>query len=151
MALSANTRTTGGSRLNGILVKAQAARGVNRITVGIQGGETYQDKDRTPVAMVGFWNNFGTDTIPARPFAQQGNAKIEQGIGDQIRIGIDGETMVVDAPWPTAWVNTPPANGSRRSRISASRPTRRSRYTAAGCGLRRGSWFTSRASTLQIR
>ena len=96
MALSANTRTTGGSRLNGILVKAQAARGVNRITVGIQGGETYQDKDRTPVAMVGFWNNFGTDTIPARPFAQQGNAKIEQGIGDQIRIGIDGETMVVD-------------------------------------------------------
>ena len=98
MALKSTSRTTGGERLNDVLRKAKAARGVNRISVGIQGGETYDDAERTPVAMVGFWNNFGTDTIPARPFAQQGNARIERGIGAQIRNGIDPQTMVIDRP-----------------------------------------------------
>lgn len=43
-------------------------RGLERVTlrVGIMGGKTYPDG--TPVAEVGYVNEYGTDVIPTRPF-----------------------------------------------------------------------------------
>ena len=95
MALVASAKTTGGRRLNDLLRNAGKG-GVRGIRVGFQEGQQYNDANRTPVAQVAYWNNYGTDRIPARPFAQRGNARIEQGIGAQIAAGIDGKTMVID-------------------------------------------------------
>ena len=95
MALRTEVRTTGGRRLREITRNAGKG-GVKAIRVGFLGNERYDDANRTPVAQVAYWNEFGTEDIPQRPFARQGNAHIERGMGEQIRIGIDPERMVID-------------------------------------------------------
>ena len=56
----------------------------------------YDDKKGTPVAAVAAWNEFGTETIPERPFFRRAIAEMEGGISNIVKAGIDTKKMVVD-------------------------------------------------------
>jgi hypothetical protein len=56
----------GDKALRAIAELAQRLGGEKALKVGFLSGATYPDG--TPVALVAAWNNYGTNTIPARPF-----------------------------------------------------------------------------------
>ena len=83
----------GGQRLKRLLREAGKG-GVSGVQVGFFSTARYEDG--TPVAAVAAWNEFGTETIPERPFFRRAIAEAEDGIAKVIRRGIDTEKMVVD-------------------------------------------------------
>ena len=83
----------GGQRLKRLLREAGKG-GVSGVRVGFF--ETARYDDGTPVAAVAAWNEFGTETIPERPFFRRAIAEAEDRIAKVLRRGIDTEKMVVD-------------------------------------------------------
>ena len=83
----------GGEKLKRLLREAGKG-GVSGVKVGFFSTAKYQDG--TPVAAVAAWNEFGTKTIPERPFFRNALAGMEDGIVNIIKAGIDTEKMVVD-------------------------------------------------------
>ena len=86
-------KRTGGKKLRRLLREAGKG-GVSGVKVGFFSDARYQDG--TPVAAVAAWNEFGTKTIPERPFFRNALAEMEDGIANIIKAGIDPRRMVVD-------------------------------------------------------
>ena len=86
-------KRTGGKKLQRLLREAGKG-GVSGVKVGFFSTARYEDG--TPVAAVAAWNEFGTKTIPERPFFRNALAEMEDGIANIIKAGIDTKKMVVD-------------------------------------------------------
>ena len=91
--LRVTTQRRGGKKLQRLLREAGKG-GVSGVKVGFFSTARYEDG--TPVAAVAAWNEFGTKTIPERPFFRQAIAGMEDGIANIIKAGIATEKMVVD-------------------------------------------------------
>ena len=85
----------GGEKLRRLLREA-AKRRDTTVEVGFFSTAKYDDKRGTPVAAVAAWNEFGTETIPERPFFRRALAEVEDGVTKIVKAGIDTEKMVVD-------------------------------------------------------
>ena len=86
-------KRTGGKKLQRLLREAGKG-GVSGVKVGFFSTAKYEDG--TPVAAVAAWNEFGTKTIPERPFFRRALAEVEDGVTNIIKAGIDTKKMVVD-------------------------------------------------------
>ena len=100
-------RTTGGRKLKEFLRKAKAAAAKSKgvdvgffasakyspVRQGVKGGQA-----RKPhyVATVAAWNEFGTPTIPERPFFRNAIAGADRVLNPIIKAGIDPKTMEFD-------------------------------------------------------
>ena len=91
--IKVSVKRTGGKKLQRLLREAGKG-GVSGVKVGFFSTAKYQDG--TPVAAVAAWNEFGTKTIPERPFFRNALAEMEDGIANIIKAGIDPKKMVVD-------------------------------------------------------
>ncbi len=83
----------GGKKLKRLLREAGKG-GVSGVKVGFFSTAKYEDG--TPVAAVAAWNEFGTKTIPERPFFRNALAESERGVSNILAKGIDTKKMVVD-------------------------------------------------------
>ncbi len=83
----------GGKKLQRLLREAGKG-GVSGVKVGFFSTARYEDG--TPVAAVAAWNEFGTKTIPERPFFRNALAESERGVSNILAKGIDTKKMVVD-------------------------------------------------------
>ena len=83
----------GGDRLERLLREAGKG-GVKSVRVGFFSTAKYEDG--TPAAAVAAWNEFGTKTIPERPFFRQAIARMEDGVVGIIKSGIDPRKLIVD-------------------------------------------------------
>ena len=54
--------------------------------------------DGTPVAAVALWNEFGTKTVPERPFFRQAIQGAERDLVPIIKEHMDPKTLAVDRP-----------------------------------------------------
>ena len=86
-------KRTGGKKLQRLLREAGKG-GVSGVKVGFFSTARYEDG--TPVAAVAAWNEFGTETIPERPFFRNALAESERGVSNILAKGIDTKKMVVD-------------------------------------------------------
>ena len=78
-----------------ILQAKRAQRGaVDELQVGFFATAKYPDG--TPVTNVAVWNEFGTGSIPERPFFRQALAGAKRSIGPMIRASLDGRKMAMD-------------------------------------------------------
>ena len=93
--VSVKVQQRGGKKLQRLLREAGKG-GVSGVKVGFFSTAKYDDKRGTPVAAVAAWNEFGTETIPERPFFRNALAEAERGISNILAKGIDTEKMVVD-------------------------------------------------------
>ena len=91
--VSVKVQRRGGKKLQRLLREAGKG-GVSGVKVGFFSTAKYEDG--TPVAAVAAWNEFGTETIPERPFFRRALAEAEDGIVKVLKQGIDPEKMVVD-------------------------------------------------------
>ena len=83
----------GGKKLRRLL--REAGKGsVSGVKVGFFSTARYEDG--TPVAAVAAWNEFGTETIPERPFFRNALAESERSVGRILQAGLDTKKMVVD-------------------------------------------------------
>ena len=83
----------GGKKLQRLLREAGKG-GVSGVKVGFFSTARYEDG--TPVAAVAAWNEFGTETIPERPFFRNALAESERSVGRILQGGLDTKKMVVD-------------------------------------------------------
>ena len=65
--VSVKVQRRGGKKLQRLLREAGKG-GVSGVKGGFFSTAKYDDKRGTPVAAVAAWNEFGTETIPERPF-----------------------------------------------------------------------------------
>ena len=86
-------KRTGGKKLRRLLREAGKG-GVSAVKVGFFSTARYEDG--TPVAAVAAWNEFGTETIPERPFFRNALAESERSVGRILQAGLDTKKMVVD-------------------------------------------------------
>ena len=91
--LTVKVQRRGGKKLQRLLREAGKG-GVKGVAVGFFSTARYEDG--TPVAAVAAWNEFGTETIPERPFFRRAIAEMEGGISNIVKAGIDTKKMVVD-------------------------------------------------------
>ena len=91
--VSVKVQRRGGKKLQRLLREAGKG-GVSGVKVGFFSTAKYQDG--TPVAAVAAWNEFGTKTIPERPFFRNALAESERGVSNILAKGIDTKKMVVD-------------------------------------------------------
>ena len=91
--VSVKVQRRGGQKLQRLLREAGKG-GVSGVAVGFFSTAKYQDG--TPVAAVAAWNEFGTETIPERPFFRRAIAEMEDGVAKIVKAGIDTKKMVVD-------------------------------------------------------
>ena len=91
--IKVSVKRTGGKKLQRLLREAGKG-GVSGVKVGFFSTARYEDG--TPVAAVAAWNEFGTKTIPERPFFRNALAEMEDGIANVIKAGIDPRRMVVE-------------------------------------------------------
>ena len=91
--IKVSVKRTGGKKLQRLLREAGKG-GVSGVKVGFFSTAKYQDG--TPVAAVAAWNEFGTKTIPERPFFRNALAESERGVANVLKAGIDTKKMVVD-------------------------------------------------------
>ena len=91
--VSVKVQRRGGKKLQRLLREAGKG-GVSGVKVGFFSTARYEDG--TPVAAVAAWNEFGTETIPERPFFRNALAESERGVSNILAKGIDTEKMVVD-------------------------------------------------------
>ena len=85
-------KRTGGKKLQRLLREAGKG-GVSGVKVGFFSTAKYEDG--TPVAAVAAWNEFGTKTIPERPFFRNALAESERSVGRILQAGLDTKKMVV--------------------------------------------------------
>ena len=82
--------TRGGQRLRGSLLRARQAAGVKRLAVGMDDTAVYENG--VAIAVVALWNEFGTSTIPERPFwrpaLRKVRPKVRRMILERARKGI---------------------------------------------------------------
>ena len=90
--VSVKVQRRGGKKLQRLLREAGKG-GVSGVKVGFFSTARYEDG--TPVAAVAAWNEFGTETIPERPFFRRALAEAERGIIRVLKAGIDTKKMVV--------------------------------------------------------
>ena len=90
--VSVKVQRRGGKKLQRLLREAGKG-GVSGVKVGFFSTAKYQDG--TPVAAVAAWNEFGTETIPERPFFRRALAEAEDGIIRVLKAGLDTKKMVV--------------------------------------------------------
>ena len=83
----------GGKKLQRLLREAGKG-GVSGVKVGFFSTARYEDG--TPVAAVAAWNEFGTETIPERPFFRNALAESERGVSNILAKGIDTKKIVMD-------------------------------------------------------
>ena len=91
--VSVKVQRRGGKKLARLLREAGKG-GVKGVKVGFFSTARYEDG--TPVAAVAAWNEFGTETIPERPFFRNALAESERGVSNILAKGIDTKKMVVD-------------------------------------------------------
>ena len=91
--VSVKVQRRGGKKLQRLLREAGKG-GVSGVKVGFFSTARYEDG--TPVAAVAAWNEFGTETIPERPFFRNALAESERGVSNILAKGIDTKKMVVD-------------------------------------------------------
>ena len=91
--VSVKVQRRGGKKLQRLLREAGKG-GVSGVKVGFFSTAKYEDG--TPVAAVAAWNEFGTETIPERPFFRRALAEAERGVSNILAKGIEPEKMVVD-------------------------------------------------------
>ena len=91
--VSVKVQRRGGQKLRRLLEQASKRRDTT-VEVGFFSEARYEDG--TPVAAVAAWNEFGTETIPERPFFRRAIAEMEDGVAKVVKAGIDTEKMVVD-------------------------------------------------------
>ena len=89
----ATTRIKGGKKLDAFLRKAKGARGVGQVEVGFYSTARYPDG--TPVTSVAAWQEFGTKTIPERPFFRIAIGKMGGPALALLKADVDPKTMVV--------------------------------------------------------
>ena len=82
----------GGKKLQRLLREAGKG-GVSGVKVGFFSTARYENG--TPVAAVAAWNEFGTETIPERPFFRNALAESERSVGRILQGGLDTKKMVV--------------------------------------------------------
>ena len=90
--VSVKVQRRGGKKLQRLLREAGKG-GVSGVKVGFFSTARYQDG--TPVAAVAAWNEFGTKTIPERPFFRRALAEAERGVSNILAKGIETKKMVV--------------------------------------------------------
>ena len=91
--VSVKVQRRGGKKLQRLLREAGKG-GVSGVKVGFFSTARYEDG--TPVAAVAAWNEFGTVTIPERPFFRNALAESERSVGRILKGGLDTKKMVVD-------------------------------------------------------
>ena len=91
--VSVKVQRRGGKKLQRLLREAGKG-GVSGVKVGFFSTARYEDG--TPVAAVAAWNEFGTETIPERPFFRNALAESERSVGRILQAGLDTKKMVVD-------------------------------------------------------
>ena len=91
--VSVKVQRRGGKKLQRLLREAGKG-GVKGVAVGFFSTAMYEDG--TPVAAVAAWNEFGTETIPERPFFRNALAESERSVGRILQGGLDTKKMVVD-------------------------------------------------------
>ncbi len=91
--LRVTTQRRGGKKLQRLLREAGKG-GVSGVKVGFFSTARYEDG--TPVAAVAAWNEFGTETIPERPFFRNALAESERSVGRILQAGLNTKKMVVD-------------------------------------------------------
>ena len=91
--VTVKVKQRGGEKLRRLLREA-ATRRDTTVEVGFFSTARYEDG--TPVAAVAAWNEFGTETIPERPFFRRALAEVEDGVTKIVKAGIDTKKMVVD-------------------------------------------------------
>ena len=91
--VSVKVQRRGGQKLQRLLREAGKG-GVSGVTVGFFSTAKYEDG--TPVAAVAAWNEFGTKTMPERPFFRNALAESERSVGRILQGGLDTKKMVVD-------------------------------------------------------
>ena len=90
--INVSVKRTGGKKLQRLLREAGKG-GVSGVKVGFFSTAKYEDG--TPVAAVAAWNEFGTETIPERPFFRNALAESERSVGRILQAGLDTKKMVV--------------------------------------------------------
>ena len=93
MAVVVKATQRGGQKLKKLLAQAGKVE-VKEVEVGFFPESRYDDG--TPVAAVAAWNEFGTDSIPERPFFRRAIADMEDGLAKVVDTGLDRETLVID-------------------------------------------------------
>ena len=96
MNIKVTARTTGGRKLQQTLTKAKQARSVKELAVGFFNTARYPDG--TPVTNVAAWNEFGTRTIPERPYFRQAIKTMTPKVDRFLHRRVDPKTPVVDRP-----------------------------------------------------
>ena len=90
------SRVQGGRKLAAFLRRAKSAKARSKQTdVGFFSTAKYPNG--LNVAAVAAWNEFGTETIPERPFLRQAISGAERDLLPVLKAGIDPKEMVIDA------------------------------------------------------
>ena len=90
------SRVKGGKKLAAFLRRAKSAKARSKRTdVGFFSTAKYSDG--TPVAAVAAWNEFGTETIPERPFMRNAISGAERDLLPVLKANIDPKEMRIDA------------------------------------------------------
>ena len=82
----------GGDKLNRLFREAMKG-GVKNVKVGFFSTAKYPD--RTPVAAVAAWNEFGTNSIPERPFFRSALEEAKPKVIQTLKTAIDPKKMTV--------------------------------------------------------
>ena len=84
----------GGDKLNRLFREAMKG-GVKNVKVGFFSTPRYDDKKHTPVAAVAAWNEFGTNSIPERPFFRSALEEAKPKVIQTLKAEIDPKKMTV--------------------------------------------------------
>ena len=84
----------GGQRLSRFIKRAKRAKSVRSVEIGFFESAKYPDG--TPVASVAAWNEFGTETIPERPFFRNAIDDSKKELLEVLTENIDPRTLEVD-------------------------------------------------------
>ena len=89
-------RVKGGQKAKQFILQAKRAQrgAVDELQVGFFSTSKYPNGQA--VTNVAVWNEFGTGSIPERPFFRQAIAGAKRSIGPMIRASLDGRKMAMD-------------------------------------------------------
>lgn len=92
--VKATARTRGGKKLKQAVDQAKRAQSVKELAVGFFNTARYPDG--TAVTNVAAWNEFGTRSIPERPFFRQAIKTMKPKVDRFLERRVDPKEMVVD-------------------------------------------------------
>ncbi len=84
----------GGRKLDRLLRTAMKGS-VKQVSAGFFSSDHYDDEKKTPVAAVAAWNEFGTETIPERPFFRTALEEAKPKVVALLKDEIDPRRMTV--------------------------------------------------------